>query len=76
MGFTRSQAWLRVLTLEQRQVFYECAVTDFANFSYCNARIQFVNSQADVLTVGETDFNVIAASSHDVLCLLRFAIGE
>jgi hypothetical protein len=23
MGFTRSQAWLRVLTLEQRQVFYE-----------------------------------------------------
>jgi len=23
MGFTRSQAWLRVLTLEQRQAFYE-----------------------------------------------------
>jgi hypothetical protein len=23
MGFTRSQAWLRVLTPEQRQVFYE-----------------------------------------------------
>jgi len=54
----------------------ECAATDLANFSHRNARFQFVNSQADVVAIGETNFNVVAANSYDILCRFRFAIGE
>ena len=54
----------------------ECAATDLSNFSYSNARFQFVNSQADVVAIGETNFNVVAASSYDIPRRFRFAICE
>jgi hypothetical protein len=53
----------------------ECAATDLANFSHRNARFQFVNSQADVVTIGETDFNVVAASSDRVVLHIHFAMA-
>jgi hypothetical protein len=54
----------------------ECAATNLANFSYGNARFRFANSQADVVAIGKTNFNVVMASSYDILCRFRFAIGE
>jgi len=38
----------------------ECTATDFPNFSHSNARFRFVNSQSDVVTIGKTNFNVVA----------------
>jgi hypothetical protein len=54
----------------------ECATTDLPNFSHSNARFRFVNSQSDVVTIGKTNFNVVATSSFDILCRFRFAIGK
>jgi hypothetical protein len=54
----------------------ECATTDLPNFTHSNARFRFVNSQSHVVTIGKTNFNVVAASSSDILCRFRFAIGE
>jgi hypothetical protein len=54
----------------------ECAATDLPNFSDSNARFRFINSQADVVAIGEVNFNVIVASSYDAACRFRFAIGE
>jgi hypothetical protein len=36
----------------------------------------FCKSQADVVTIGETNFNIVATSSYDILCRFRFAIRE
>jgi hypothetical protein len=36
----------------------------------------FVTAQADVVAIGETNFEVVAASGYDVLCLFGFAICE
>ena len=54
----------------------ECTATDLPNFSDSNARFGFLNSQADVVAIGEVDFNVVAANSCDIPCHFRFAIGE
>jgi len=54
----------------------ECTATDLTNFSHNNARFRFVNSQPDVVTIGKTNFNVVATSHSDILCRFRFAIGK
>jgi hypothetical protein len=54
----------------------ECAATDLPNFSDSNARFRFLNSQADVVAIGEVNFNVVVASSYDTARRFRFAIGE
>jgi hypothetical protein len=54
----------------------ERAATDLPNFSHSNARFRFVNSQSDVVTIGKTNFNVVAASSSDIFCRFRLAIGK
>jgi hypothetical protein len=54
----------------------EYTATDLPNFSDSNARFRFLNSQADVVAIGEVNFNVVAASSYDIPCPFRFAIGE
>ena len=46
----------------------ECAATDLPNFSDSNAGFRFLNSQADVVAIGEVNFNVVAASSCDIPC--------
>jgi len=56
--------------------FIECAATDLSNFSYSNARFIFVNAQADIVAIGETNFEVVAASGYDILCRFGFAICE
>jgi hypothetical protein len=63
-------------TMFNLRFFIECAATDLSNFSYSNAGFIFVNAQANVVTIGETNFEVVAASCHDVLYRFRFAIGE
>jgi hypothetical protein len=39
----------------------ECATIDLPNFSDSNARFRFLNSQADVVAIGEVNFHVVAA---------------
>src|SRR5262249_45067447 len=46
------------------------------DFTHSNARFRFVNSQSDVVAIGKTNFNVVAASSSDIFCRFRFAIGK
>jgi hypothetical protein len=70
--FQNSIAALPLVTYEA----IECTATDLPNFPDSNARFRFVNSQSDVVTIGKTNFNVVATSSSDILCRFRFAIGK
>ena len=45
--------------------FVECAATDLSNFSYSNAGFIFVNAQANVVAIDETNFEVVAASCYE-----------
>jgi hypothetical protein len=55
-------------TMFNLRFFIECAATDLSNFSYSNAGFIFVNAQANVVAIGETNFEVVYR--------FRFVIGE